>query len=86
MSWFSRIQNLHFSQTNNLYSNVDGGLVEFKIYTSLKLPYDGYYARLRLVEFKIYTSLKLLEIWALHQGCLVEFKIYTSLKLIPRHS
>ena len=33
---FCRIQNLHISQTNNLYSNVDGGFVEFKIYISLK--------------------------------------------------
>ena len=38
--WFSRIQNLHFSQTNRRTFKCRRGLVEFKIYTSLKLIAD----------------------------------------------
>ena len=33
---FSRIQNLHISQTKSVNNNTTNGLVEFKIYISLK--------------------------------------------------
>ena len=36
MSEFSRIQNLHISQTKSVNNNTTNGLVEFKIYISLK--------------------------------------------------
>ena len=35
-NWFSRIQNLHISQTNYMLSLDKERLVEFKIYISLK--------------------------------------------------
>ena len=38
--WFSRIQNLHISQTQMLLLNLLTRLVEFKIYISLKPQID----------------------------------------------
>ena len=55
---FSRIQNLHISQTISLTSVLTRGLVEFKIYISLKLGSLVYPHKRCLVEFKIYISLK----------------------------
>ena len=56
---FSRIQNLHFSQTDLDDVPANQSLVEFKIYTSLKHGHNSIEVDDSLVEFKIYTSLKL---------------------------
>ena len=55
---FSRIQNLHISQTYIGGLAVTLGLVEFKIYISLKLLGLQGIPQGCLVEFKIYISLK----------------------------
>ena len=77
---FSRIQNLHISQTSYILSGVVFGLVEFKIYISLKLMQYDIVVDERLVEFKIYISLKRSQQLVLTSLGLVEFKIYISLK------
>ena len=55
---FSRIQNLHISQTNGISTKTVISLVEFKIYISLKPGVTTHQGILSLVEFKIYISLK----------------------------
>ena len=55
---FSRIQNLHISQTKPISHITSCSLVEFKIYISLKLNIRFTLKGCRLVEFKIYISLK----------------------------
>ena len=77
---FSRIQNLHISQTLHNSKILFPCLVEFKIYISLKhlqLKFHHYFC---LVEFKIYISLKQALVVIAQTHCLVEFKIYISLK------
>ena len=64
-NWFSRIQNLHISQTNYMLSLDKERLVEFKIYISLKQENGATGHERCLVEFKIYISLKpQIEIWS----------------------
>ena len=79
---FSRIQNLHISQTFGVLPLAFFCLVEFKIYISLKLNIFYFRSYISLVEFKIYISLK--QISKIDYNCLslVEFKIYISLKHI----
>ena len=79
---FSRIQNLHISQTDCWVMAETISLVEFKIYISLKLRAKLSRVEHSLVEFKIYISLKLYVQVILNSHCLVEFKIYISLKQI----
>ena len=55
---FSRIQNLHISQTLLQVERLIYSLVEFKIYISLKLHNYCPHFFFCLVEFKIYISLK----------------------------
>ena len=82
---FSRIQNLHISQThsNKIASAV--GLVEFKIYISLKQQDDYLVQTHSLVEFKIYISLKHNVYGFYAVKGLVEFKIYISLKQVDEN-
>ena len=77
---FSRIQNLHISQTNGDEELLNTSLVEFKIYISLKQFILMLISLGSLVEFKIYISLKHLDFCIPQVKCLVEFKIYISLK------
>ena len=55
---FSRIQNLHISQTQISMGIHMDSLVEFKIYISLKPEKAPAGTLTCLVEFKIYISLK----------------------------
>ena len=77
---FSRIQNLNISQTEDYMQHLSIGLVEFKIYISLKQKVLLFFKILRLVEFKIYISLKHIYKTLIFYHSLVEFKIYISLK------
>ena len=77
---FGRIQNLHISQTSLIIFVTTIGLVEFKIYISLKQETKKLMDQFSLVEFKIYISLKLEMLVSKYLKCLVEFKIYISLK------
>ena len=80
LKWFSRIQNLHISQTILRYLRFHWRLVEFKIYISLKHNPRLQFQPRCLVEFKIYISLKQQIGNAVGEISLVEFKIYISLK------
>ena len=77
---FSRIQNLHISQTSFV---IYGCCNEFSRIQNLHISqtiYTFYYRLESLVEFKIYISLKLCLYNIIFIYSLVEFKIYISLK------
>ena len=78
---FSRIQNLHFSQTWYVLTPFTSSFSRIQNLHFSQTQSGSQSPCCCLVEFKIYISLKLAEILFYHSFRFVEFKIYISLKL-----